>query len=1361
MKNFSNIGNKLDITTKEYVDSKSPTALGGGAIIPGAEGVFAQITLDQIYANVFSNKKALRQVFNRVESGQMLVIGMASDGSSGVFIQHITGTIENEVTSSTSTPYESGNRGVYHFIIAEKTTSEGISERVVIWAEKSGTAYSEYHSASQGATEVFSTTVSEGWNTEYVNTETGLCNFSTLVGDGQIYWQLIQTALLRNDLGGTPQGNYFFAGSRFSIEYQSQLMQTTVLDRALGGDEDDGYFIDSISLNPNFLRSWVKYQTETAIGATITFNTKLKISTIGACLYNLFNDQLRSNSIVRELSESSIQFKIIPIVSSSADGNGDWTLCAMQLTINSITQYEIGEMSYPLTTTNPLDNFESVFDGTAWSNLSDTGVWTTNAGDRVAKYINFGALSLLHQYMMFGQYNIIKLSLKDMLEAQGRYALSVENDLLDRVSGLATVATSGSYNDLSDKPSIPSAVTESTVSGWGFTKNTGTITGIKMNGASKGTSGVVDLGTVLTDASVFATSTQGTKADNAMPKKGGTFTGEVKFGSTENFQGYYIKRMIGSLGAGTRYADLDSKYKDGTYHRMWRLRFPSGSSSNFWGKIKITLYGGYSSFNASGVMSKSITCNFNTSNIYNNVGCYDGLGVNVEQDFRISEAIWNATVSAWEVLIWQKNLNGNNSPTIMLECWTTNNTNYINTFNGITAQPVELTQSTSYSAQRASSTGGTKTVEWATLPVYENPLGEEIATVAMLEDKQDKITSSNKLSSSLVDGLGAAAAKSVDTTISANSTSTNLPTSKAVEDRINAHSGIDKVGTITGITMNGENKGTSDVVDLGTVLTDESKFATSAQGTKADNAMPKAGGAFTGAITVQAPTVEMNPATKQYVDTAINAVKQFEYQVVTELPTAAQATMGKIYLVAHSHNPSDGKPDSYDEFITVKSGSTYKWERIGNTDIDLSGYVPTTRKINNKALSSDITLYPTDVGVTEADFPGLNKTGTVTGVKMNGATKTPSSGVVDLGTVLTDDGGTIKKSKTIKMDASANSDGANLKWGTVNHKNPYIGYASDQVDGTFVVGSLLGTNYASGLAIGGGSGNLLWKGAKVATTSDIPNIVQSTGTSTSSVMSQNATTNAISGKLDKTTYEVNKTINFGQDGALYIGKFNVYDTNVTCEVTSTTDVTYSGKLVIATQNYVISEMTVYGDAANTVAPNFYIKPSTTSDPYIEVYFKPSSWSKNVVHIYGSNIQAEPTDVCTNVPSVPSTATSKPTNALNSKANLDGANEFTDGTNTFRDIDGTTQISGSQVILKAIGVMGSASLSVQTDNNNEVFGVESDSENGVIHLNKTISLNGDMGTAGQVLTSQGASAAPQWKSMPTYSLSGTTLTITLP
>ena len=39
---------------------------------------------------------------------------------------------------------------------------------------------------------------------------------------------------------------------------------------------------------------------------------------------------------------------------------------------------------------------------------------------------------------------------------------------------LSNVAVSGSYDDLTNKPTIPSAVTESTVSDWGFTKNTGT-----------------------------------------------------------------------------------------------------------------------------------------------------------------------------------------------------------------------------------------------------------------------------------------------------------------------------------------------------------------------------------------------------------------------------------------------------------------------------------------------------------------------------------------------------------------------------------------------------------------------------------------------------------------------------------------------------------------------------------------------------------------------------------------------------------------------------------------------------------------------------------------------------------------------
>lgn len=173
-----------------------------------------------------------------------------------------------------------------------------------------------------------------------------------------------------------------------------------------------------------------------------------------------------------------------------------------------------------------------------------------------------------------------------------------------------------------------------------------------------------------------------------------------------------------------------------------------------------------------------------------------------------------------------------------------------------------------------------------------------------------------------------------------------------------------KTGTTNGtISVDGTEVA---VMGLGSAAyTASGDYATKAQGTKADNAMPKAGGAFTGAITVQAPTADMNPATKKYVDGAINnaiaGINSFEYEVVTSLPTASASTMYKIYLMADSTNKES--QDNYDEYITVLTGtSTYTWEKIGNTTLDLSGYVPTSRTVNGKALSGDITLSASDVG---------------------------------------------------------------------------------------------------------------------------------------------------------------------------------------------------------------------------------------------------------------------------------------------------------------------------------------------------------------------------------------------------------------
>lgn len=74
-----------------------------------------------------------------------------------------------------------------------------------------------------------------------------------------------------------------------------------------------------------------------------------------------------------------------------------------------------------------------------------------------------------------------------------------ESEINTKLAAKSDTTHTHSYNDLTNKPTIPAAVTESTVSGWGFTKNAGTVTGVKVNGTTKNPSdGVVDLGTVIT-----------------------------------------------------------------------------------------------------------------------------------------------------------------------------------------------------------------------------------------------------------------------------------------------------------------------------------------------------------------------------------------------------------------------------------------------------------------------------------------------------------------------------------------------------------------------------------------------------------------------------------------------------------------------------------------------------------------------------------------------------------------------------------------------------------------------------------------------------------------------------------------------
>ena len=70
------------------------------------------------------------------------------------------------------------------------------------------------------------------------------------------------------------------------------------------------------------------------------------------------------------------------------------------------------------------------------------------------------------------------------------------------------------------------------------------------------------------------------------------------------------------------------------------------------------------------------------------------------------------------------------------------------------------------------------------------------------------------------------------------------------------------------------------------------------------------------------------------INESLSGITGIDIQPVESLPTTGKK--GVIYLVAHAH----GDTDNYDEYVWVASKN--KYEKIGNTDIDLSGYVQKT-----------------------------------------------------------------------------------------------------------------------------------------------------------------------------------------------------------------------------------------------------------------------------------------------------------------------------------------------------------------------------------------------------------------------------------
>lgn len=106
-------------------------------------------------------------------------------------------------------------------------------------------------------------------------------------------------------------------------------------------------------------------------------------------------------------------------------------------------------------------------------------------------------------------------------------------------------------------------------------------------------------------------------------------------------------------------------------------------------------------------------------------------------------------------------------------------------------------------------------------------------------------------------------------------------------------------------------------------------------------------------------------------------------------------------------------------------------------------------------------------------------------------------------------------------------------------------------------------------------------------------------------------------KLPKVTYEWNKEFAAGSNGAISLGRYNIYDSQLTFDITSTTSQSLSGKLVIATQNGTIKQAKVFGDVSGALVSKLIIYQSAISNnrSWVEVFCNFNGWSKNKVHIY--------------------------------------------------------------------------------------------------------------------------------------------------
>lgn len=251
--------------------------------------------------------------------------------------------------------------------------------------------------------------------------------------------------------------------------------------------------------------------------------------------------------------------------------------------------------------------------------------------------------------------------------------------------------------------------------------------------------------------------------------------------------------------------------------------------------------------------------------------------------------------------------------------------------------------------------------------------------------KQDKIDASHKISHEYITGLGTAATKNADAFDEAGAAAAVLgkSTDTATENTVYgakaaataAQSTADAAKTTASAALpksefttfkTGNDTALAGKVDKTTTVNGH-ELSENITITKSDVGLGSVENkALDTTVTKDSGNYITSGAVKTAIDNAISGVTQFDivkYDSFDKLP--ATGKKGVIYVVEHAHSDEN---DSCDEYIWNTALTTPAYEKIGNTDVNLSEYINTLSGTANSGVVTNISKSGNTLTVTSASL---------------------------------------------------------------------------------------------------------------------------------------------------------------------------------------------------------------------------------------------------------------------------------------------------------------------------------------------------------------------------------------------------------